>query len=59
MTTLRRFIGNEGGATAIEYGLIASLISLAMIVGFGTFANSLQWLWSDNSSAIVQVLDAP
>ena len=59
MTTLRRFIEDEGGATAIEYGLIATLISLAMLVGFGLFANSLQWLWSDKSSAIVDILDQP
>jgi pilus assembly protein Flp/PilA len=28
-----RFLKNECGATAIEYGLIAALISVAIIVG--------------------------
>jgi pilus assembly protein Flp/PilA len=28
---IRRFIKNEAGATAIEYGLIASLIAVAII----------------------------
>ena len=28
-----RFLKNESGATAIEYGLIAALISVAIIVG--------------------------
>ena len=28
-----RFIEDESGATAIEYGLIAALISIAMIAG--------------------------
>ena len=28
-----RFIEDESGATAIEYGLIAALISIGMIVG--------------------------
>ncbi len=59
MTRLRQFMEDENGATAIEYGLVASLISLGMIVGFGLFADSLQWLWSDRSSAIVQILDQP
>lgn len=32
MTTLiRKFLADETGATAIEYGLIASLISVAII----------------------------
>lgn len=36
MTTLqsiRRFASDEEGVTAIEYGLIASLVALALIVG--------------------------
>jgi pilus assembly protein Flp/PilA len=28
-----RFLKNDSGATAIEYGLIAALISVAIIVG--------------------------
>jgi pilus assembly protein Flp/PilA len=31
MTTLLRFFRNESGATAIEYGLIAAGISVAII----------------------------
>ena len=30
---LRRFIKDESGATAIEYGLIAALISIGIIMG--------------------------
>jgi pilus assembly protein Flp/PilA len=30
---LARFLADESGATAIEYGLIASLISVALITG--------------------------
>jgi pilus assembly protein Flp/PilA len=39
MTLLRRFLKDESGATAIEYGLIAAGISLAIISivnGLGT-----------------------
>lgn len=37
----RSFIADEAGATAVEYGLIAALISVAMITGFGTFSNAI------------------
>ena len=33
MTLVARFLKNESGATAIEYGLIAALISVAIIGG--------------------------
>ncbi|MEM9999382.1 MAG: Flp family type IVb pilin [Pseudomonadota bacterium] len=36
-----RFIKDESGATAIEYGLIAALIALAIIVGAGALGSSL------------------
>ncbi len=29
----KRFVNDESGATAIEYGLIAALISVALIAG--------------------------
>ena len=43
MTIIKRFLQNESGATAIEYGLIAAGISLAIIAavqGLGTAMNS-------------------
>ncbi|MEI9923751.1 MAG: Flp family type IVb pilin [Bradyrhizobium sp.] len=43
MKTLRKFLTDESGATAIEYGLIAAGISLAIIAivnGLGTKLNS-------------------
>ena len=36
-----RFVKDESGATAIEYGLIAALIALAIMVGAGGLGNSL------------------
>ncbi|KQZ97822.1 hypothetical protein ASD64_16615 [Mesorhizobium sp. Root157] len=38
---LSRFAKDESGATAIEYGLIAALIALAIIVGAGALGSSL------------------
>ncbi|MCZ8179716.1 MAG: Flp family type IVb pilin [Rhizobium sp.] len=36
-----RFVKDESGATAIEYGLIAALISVALITGATTLGGSL------------------
>ena len=42
MTTLiARFMKDESGATAIEYGLIAALISVALITGATALGNQL------------------
>ena len=42
MTKLfERFMNDESGATAIEYGLIAALISVALITGATTLGNAL------------------
>jgi len=43
MTALKRFLRDDSGATAIEYGLIAAGISVAIIVvvkGVGTNLNA-------------------
>lgn len=37
-----RFIKDESGATAIEYGLIAALIALAIITAVGLLGGNLQ-----------------
>ncbi|WP_421928310.1 Flp family type IVb pilin [Neoaquamicrobium sediminum] len=36
-----RFVKDESGATAIEYGLIAALIALAIVAGATTLGNAL------------------
>lgn len=55
MTPLfRRFLKDETGATAIEYGLIVAVLSLTIVAGIGQAANAVQWLFSDNSSRLVQ-----
>ena len=38
---LKRFANDESGATAIEYGLIASLIAVACIAIFETVGTNL------------------
>jgi pilus assembly protein Flp/PilA len=38
---LAKFAKDESGATAIEYGLIAALISVALITGAGALGTAL------------------
>ncbi|MBB4567735.1 Flp family type IVb pilin [Rhizobium leucaenae] len=45
-----RFLKDESGATAIEYGLIAALISVAIIAGATTLGNSLSTVFNRISS---------
>jgi pilus assembly protein Flp/PilA len=40
-TLFSRFIRNESGATAIEYGLIAAIVGIGIIVGLGSLKTSL------------------
>lgn len=47
MVLLRQFIDDESGATAIEYSLIATLISLAIIVAGGELATALRAYWGN------------
>ncbi|MCP4182086.1 MAG: Flp family type IVb pilin [Hyphomicrobiales bacterium] len=47
MKLVTRFVKNESGATAIEYGLIAALISVAIIGGAAALGTGLNTLFSD------------
>jgi pilus assembly protein Flp/PilA len=40
-TIARRFLRDQSGATAIEYGLIAALISVACVAIMGTLGTNL------------------
>ncbi len=51
-TVLRKFWEDRSGATAIEYGLIGSLIAVAVIGGFSALASAVSALWGDNNGAI-------
>lgn len=41
MTVLKKFLANESGATAIEYGLIAALIAVVVITALTNIGTSL------------------
>jgi len=48
----RRLLRQEEGVTAIEYGLIASLIAVAIIVGAGSLGTSLNDTFSNLSQSV-------
>jgi pilus assembly protein Flp/PilA len=43
--TMVRFLDDEDGATAIEYGIIAALMGVALIAAFILFGESLTGLF--------------
>jgi pilus assembly protein Flp/PilA len=47
MTNMIRFLKDEDGATAIEYGLIAALISVAAITAMGALGSALTTLFNN------------
>jgi len=46
MNIVSRFVKDESGATAIEYGLIAALISVGIIAAATTLGNGLSSLFN-------------
>jgi pilus assembly protein Flp/PilA len=51
-TIFQRFVKDESGATAIEYGLIASLVGVAIIVGATALGGKLNTAFTDISTQI-------
>jgi pilus assembly protein Flp/PilA len=49
---LHRFIGDKSGVTAIEYGLIASLIAVAVIVAVQTLGTNLQTVFGQVAGSL-------
>lgn len=58
LSSITRFLRDEEGATAIEYGIIAGLISVAMItaiVGEGGIGEKLTKVWTSIKTALTDV----
>lgn len=47
-----RFVKDESGATAIEYGLIAALVAVAIMVGAGMLGNELNNKFAGIANAV-------
>lgn len=54
--SLKKFLVAEEGATAIEYGLIAALVSVAAIGALGALGDSLDDLFGTVSTAVDGVI---
>ena len=52
LNATRRFLRDEEGVTAIEYGLIAALIAVAIVIGAGLLGVSLNTLFTDISTCL-------
>lgn len=46
MERLKRFLKDEDGVTAIEYGLIAALIAVAIIAAVGLIGGNLSTIFN-------------
>ncbi len=49
---LSRFIRNESGATAIEYGLIAAIVSVGIIAALTGLKSNLQTTFNKIGTAV-------
>ena len=52
MNTLKNFLFDESGATAIEYGLIAALISIVLVVTLALVGTNLDSVFSTISDEL-------
>lgn len=51
---IRRITTCDRGATAVEYGLIVSLIVVAVIGSIGNFAGETQAMWNKVSNSVAK-----
>ena len=58
MTRVQQFWVDEDGATAIEYGLIAALIAVALIAAFTLFGDSLRGMFNFVRDRSVNAMEA-
>ena len=55
LRSITRFLRDEEGATAIEYGIIAGLISVVMITaitGTGGIGENLESIWTNIKASL-------
>ena len=52
-TLMRRLRSDKRGATAIEYGLIAALIVIALLGGLSTLGGGAGGMWTTTAADIV------
>lgn len=58
MIFLKCFARDESGATAIEYGLIATLVAIGIISGLGILGNNVQTMFNNTADEVVKATQA-
>ncbi len=53
-TVFTRFVKDESGATAIEYGLIAAIVAVGIIVGLTNLRDGLDTLFNNIKTSLTQ-----
>lgn len=51
-STIKAFFADEDGVTAIEYGLIAALVGVAMAVAADTLGEDISAIFTDISTTL-------
>lgn len=51
---LKRFFRDESAATVVEYGLIAAILSMAILAGVGSISSELQAIYQHATDEIQQ-----
>ena len=59
MEQIKNFFKDESGASAVEYGLLVSLIAVAIIVGVRALGQNLQATFDTTATAVKNAPPAP
>lgn len=59
ISTIKRFLADETGATAIEYGLIAALVAVAAVAGMSEVGTSLAGMFDTVATVMNAALPTP
>ena len=52
-----RLVGDERGATAVEYGLIATLIAVGALAGMSALGGGLGSSWGNTAQKVTDAMD--
>lgn len=58
LSTIRKFMNDESGGMAIEYGLIAGLIAIALVTAFGLLEDEITGLFGRVGTEVKAVVPA-
>ena len=56
MDLIKRYAADDSGATALEYGLIAGLIGVGILVGIGKFATNQDSAWNGLADKVTNTI---